>query len=209
MGQAGKPKAFVELCGRPMIAYVLDTASELSRDIVVVASSREQAEAIEASGVLGASRARLVLDEGALGPSCPLLGLVSGLSAVRGEIALALACDTPLASHRVLAFLADVISYTNAAVPRWPNGYIEPLQAAYRARKAAEAGRRLLEAAKNGGPLNMRAFLRELGRVRYISTRVLEDLDPGLATFLNVNTPADLKRAEIMLKARGACKAAR
>jgi molybdopterin-guanine dinucleotide biosynthesis protein A len=35
--------------------------------------------------------------------------------------------------------------------------------------------------------------------VRYVSTLVLEQLDPNLATFFNINTPVDLKKAEAML----------
>jgi len=200
LGQAGKPKALVELCGRPLISYVLEVVGSLSRDLVVVVSSEEQASALESSGVLVG--AKLVLDDASLGPACPLLGLVSGLSAVRKPVALALACDTPLVSRSVLAFLADVISYMNAAVPSWPNGYVEPLQAAYRVRPAVEAGRHVLKA---GESPSLRAFLRELRRVRYISTAVLEQLDPGLSTFLNVNTPADLRRAEAILRARRRC----
>ncbi len=200
LGLAGVPKALVELCGKPMISYVLDVASLLSRDVVVVVSSREQEDALLNSGALG--DARLVVDDAGLGPPCPLLGLVSGLSAVKEPLALALTCDVPFASRDVLAFLADVVSFMNAAVPRWPNGYVEPLQAVYRVGAALEAGKQVLKA---GEDLSMRAFLRALGRVRYISTRVLEQLDPGLNTFLNVNTPSDLRRAEMMLRARGRC----
>lgn len=200
LGLAGRPKALVELCGRPMISYVLEVAERLSRDVVVVVSSPEQAEALESSGALG--DARLIVDDADLGPPCPLLGLITGLSAAREQVALALACDTPFLSRDVLAFLAEVISYMNAAVPSWPNGYVEPLQAAYRVWAARRAGERVLKA---GEEVSMRAFLAELGRVRYISTRVLEQLDPTLNTFFNVNTPADLARAEIMLRARGRC----
>jgi len=196
----GALKALLELCGRPMISYVLDVAFSISADVVVVVSSEEQARAISKAGQ--ANKARLVIDEADLGPSCPLLGLITGLKAVEHDKAVALACDMPLVRRDVVAFLADVMSFMNAAVPRWPNGYVEPLQAAYRTERAVEAGESLL---KSGQAVDMRSFLRELGRVRYISTRVIEEFDPGLSTFLNVNTPTDLKRAEVMLRARGAC----
>jgi molybdopterin-guanine dinucleotide biosynthesis protein A len=38
--------------------------------------------------------------------------------------------------------------------------------------------------------------------VRYVSTLVLEQIDPELKTFFNVNNPIDLKKAEIMLRQR-------
>jgi GTP:adenosylcobinamide-phosphate guanylyltransferase len=36
--------------------------------------------------------------------------------------------------------------------------------------------------------------------VRFVSTLVLQQLDPKLNTFFNVNTPLDLKRAEKILQ---------
>jgi len=196
----GVDKALLEICGRPMISYVLDVASSLSPDVVVVVSSDEQVKAL--SKLIRPEKADVVIDEGELGPRCPLLGLITGLKAVEHEKALALACDMPLASKAVLSFLAEVMSYMNASVPRWPNGYVEPLQAAYRTGKAIRAGEAVL---KSGGDITMRSFLKELGRVRYVSTNVLEQLDPGLRTFTNVNTPADARKAELALRARGLC----
>ena len=196
----GTSKALVDLCGKPMIFYALRVATSLSSDVVVVVSSEEQREAL--SKLLGAEGIRIVIDEQDLGPSCPLLGLVSGLKAVKHRKALALACDMPLASRDVLYFLADVMSYMNASVPRWPNGYVEPLQAAYRVGRAAEVGEELL---RSGEGIRMGSFLKALGRVRYISTSVLKQLDPGLSTFLNVNTLDDLRRAEVALRTRGLC----
>jgi len=185
-----------------MITYVLKAVSDLASEVVVVVSSEEQAEAIRSSGALDGVGAEVVLDLD-IGPKCPLLGLVSGLRALRGDRAFVLACDTPLISKRVLSFLGEILSYMNAVVPRWPNGFIEPLQAIYRTGEAIRAGEEIL---RSGGPLDLGSFLRALGRVRYVSTRILEELDPGLNTFLNVNTPADLRRAEAVLRARGACK---
>jgi molybdopterin-guanine dinucleotide biosynthesis protein A len=39
-----------------------------------------------------------------------------------------------------------------------------------------------------------------LRNVRYVSTLVLQQLDPELRTFFNVNTPLDLRKAELMLR---------
>ena len=192
----GRPKALLPLLGRPMISYVLDVARSVSDDVVVVVSSAEQAEAIEEA----VDARGLLVNDGDLGPPCPLRGLVSGLKAVENDVALALACDMPLVSARVLSFLTDVLSYMNAAVPRWPNGYVEPLQASYRVGPSIRAGETLLRA---GEDIAMRSFLRALGRVRYVSTEVLRELDPDLTTFLNVNSQADLRKAETVLRTRG------
>jgi hypothetical protein len=42
--------------------------------------------------------------------------------------------------------------------------------------------------------------------VRYMSTLVLEQIDPDLKTFFRVNTPVDLKKAAVMVKPRKTSK---
>jgi molybdopterin-guanine dinucleotide biosynthesis protein A len=50
------------------------------------------------------------------------------------------------------------------------------------------------------GKLTLASMIDNLCGVRYISTMVLQQFDPKLSTFFNVNTPVDLRRAESMLK---------
>jgi molybdopterin-guanine dinucleotide biosynthesis protein A len=69
------------------------------------------------------------------------------------------------------------------------------LQAVYRTGPVLEASNATFLA----GKLNMQAMLDRLQCIRYVSTLVLEQLDPELKTFFNINTPLDLKRAEQML----------
>jgi molybdopterin-guanine dinucleotide biosynthesis protein A len=83
-----------------------------------------------------------------------------------------------------------------AVIPRWPNGYIEPLQAVYCAKPAYESAKNAL----SEGKLNVQSMVDKLRGVRYVSTLVLQQLDPELRTFFNINTPLDLKKAESMLR---------
>jgi molybdopterin-guanine dinucleotide biosynthesis protein A len=46
----------------------------------------------------------------------------------------------------------------------------------------------------------MRAMIEKLRGVRYVSTLVIQQLDPDLKTFFNINTPLDLKKAMVMVK---------
>jgi len=46
-------------------------------------------------------------------------------------------------------------------------------------------------------------MVNKLRGVRYISTLVLQQLEPELRTFFNINTPLDLKKAELMLSLKG------
>jgi molybdopterin-guanine dinucleotide biosynthesis protein A len=59
-----------------------------------------------------------------------------------------------------------------------------------------------MEAAKNAlseGKMNMQSMVDKLRGIRYVSTLVLEQLDPEFRTFFNVNSPLDLRKAENML----------
>jgi molybdopterin-guanine dinucleotide biosynthesis protein A len=84
----------------------------------------------------------------------------------------------------------------NAVIPRYPNCYIEPLQAVYCTKAAARAAQEAL----TEGMTNMQAMVERLRRVRYVSTLVIQQIDPQLQTFFNVNTQGDLKKAEAMLQ---------
>jgi len=187
----GHDKGLVPLAGKPLIMYVLDALDKIVEERIVVASSREQAEKLEK--ILGPN-VKIVIDQSPL--QSPLVGALTGFKEASGEYALLLPCDTPLVSREILALILELCIGKNAVIPRWPNGYIEPLHAAYRVKPALEAA----ETALNEGRLNMRSMIDKLRGIRYISTLVFQQFDPQLKMFFNVNTPLDLKMAEAMLK---------
>jgi len=186
----GKNKALVELAGRPLVLHVLERVEGLSNDIIVVVSSREQKSVLK--GILS-EHVRLIVDEER--GKCPLVGALTGFKAAENRYSLLLSCDTPFLSRAILLFLIDLSVGVDAVVPRWPNEYVEPLQAVYKTKSAYLASLRALRDNRR----DMRSMINFLGRVRYVSTLVLEKIDPGLATFLNVNTEEDLKVAELLL----------
>ena len=187
----GQDKGLVQLSNRPLVKHVMDKTKDLVDERLVVVSSKVQAERY--SNVLGEDANVLVDDAGVQGP---LAGATTGFERAQGKYSLLLPCDTPFVSRDILHLLLELCINRNAAVPRWPNCYTEPLQAVYCTRPALEAARNALLS----GKLNLQAMVDKLQRVRYVSTLVLEQLDPRLRTFFNVNTALDLKKAEVMLK---------
>jgi molybdopterin-guanine dinucleotide biosynthesis protein A len=190
-GRLGQDKGLLQLAGKPLVRHVLDVVGPIVDERIVVVSSEVQAEAY--AKVVGSGVSVLV---DACDVQSPLVGAVTGFEGARGECAVLLPCDTPLVSRDVVLLLFELCTNRSAVVPRWPNGYIEPLQAVYRTKPALEAARKALAE----GKLRVRSVVDGLQRVRYVSTLVLEELDPGLRTFFNVNTLLDLKRAESMLR---------
>jgi molybdopterin-guanine dinucleotide biosynthesis protein A len=126
----------------------------------------------------------------------PLAGAYTGFNHSRNEYGLLLSCDTPFVNAEIARFLLETCVNKTASIPRWPQGHIEPLQAAYQTKYALVAAKAALDEEK----LDMNSMIARMREVRYISTLVLEQLDPELYTFFNINTQADLKSAELLLK---------
>jgi molybdopterin-guanine dinucleotide biosynthesis protein A len=158
---------------------------------MVVASSKVQAE--NYAKALDSDVNVLIDVENA---QSPLVGALTGFKEAHGRYAVLLPCDTPLVSRDVISLLFELCINRNAVIPRWPNGYIEPLQAVYCTKLVFEAAEKALDE----GELKMRSMVDRLRGIRYISTLVLQQLDPTLKTFFNINSPLDLKKTESMLR---------
>ncbi len=106
-----KPKVLHELCGRPMLAYVLDAAREISsrRPLVVFSPAVE-----EITGVF-ADRADFARQEVPLGTADAIRAAMAVASPDVAEIVV-LSGDVPLVQSDVLAELVDLRRARNAAM---------------------------------------------------------------------------------------------
>ena len=187
----GQDKGLLQLANKPLIRHVLNAVNGIVDEKLVSVSSKDQAKAYSRVTDSGATVLVDIAEVHGV-----LAGALTGFEEAQGEYSLLLPCDTPLVSRDILLLLLELCINKNAAIPRWPNCYLEPLQAVYRTKPALEAARNALWE----GKLNVQAMVDKLRDVRYVSTLVLEQLDPQLNTFFNINTPVDLRRAELMLK---------
>ncbi|MEM3162034.1 MAG: molybdenum cofactor guanylyltransferase [Candidatus Bathyarchaeia archaeon] len=187
----GEDKSLVLLANKPLLKHVLQVVSALVEEKIVVVHTKAQAERL--SAVLD-SETRVVIDE--FDKQTPLAGAASGFKEAETGYALLLACDMPLLSREILAFLLDICAERNAVIPRWPNGFIEPLHAAYKVEPALEAAQQAIKEDQ----FTLRGMIERMRMVRYVSTIVLQQMDPELNSLFNINTPLDLKKAELILK---------
>ncbi|HKZ94324.1 MAG TPA: molybdenum cofactor guanylyltransferase [Candidatus Bathyarchaeia archaeon] len=187
----GQDKCVKDLAGKPLVVHVLDRVASVADERVIVVGSEAQRNAF-----LGLSglKARVVVDK--YGDHSPLIGALTGFEAVQAECALLLPCDAAFVSSGIAALLLDLCVGRSAVIPRWPDGRVEPIQAAYNVELAADAAKTAL----NDGKRDMLAMIAHLRQIRYVSTMVLQQYDEGLKTFFNINTVEDWKRAESMLK---------
>ena len=187
----GQDKGLIELAGRPLVLHVIDKVSGIVDEMLVVVSSDYQRERFTRS--VG-HKADVIVDKGEAWS--PLIGASTGFESACGEYSLLLPCDTPFISSEIASLLLNLCFNRGAAIPRWPNGYIEPLQSAYHTKSALAASRTALDHER----LDLRSMIAHLRGVRYVSTLVLRRVDPKLLTFFNINTQEELRRAESMLR---------
>lgn len=186
----GQNKGLIKLSGKPLLTHVLDKISGVVEETIIVISSESQKIMYED---LVKQRARISVDRDKT--QSPLVGALTGFENARGEYSLLLSCDTPFISSQIASLILDLCMNRSAVIPRWPNGFIEPLQAAYNTKSAQIAAEKALE----NGKKDLRSMVSFFKGVRYISTMVLQEIDSKLLTFFNVNTISDLKEAESIL----------
>jgi molybdopterin-guanine dinucleotide biosynthesis protein A len=191
-------KGILELGGKPLLYFVIDAVEGLVEEVIVVTSTKEQADSY--SKLVLSKKVRFAVDDSEF--KGPLVGALKGFEAANGEYSALLRFDSPFISSEVLSLLLDCCLGKAAAVPRWTDREIEPLHAVYNTKLALQATKEAL--AEDGS--DMRTMVERLGGVRYISTMVIEQLDPDFKTFFYINTPLDLRKAAVMGKPRKTSK---
>jgi len=187
----GQDKCLKELGGKSLVIHVLDRIAHVADEKVIVIGSEDQRDKL--SQALG-QRAKVVVDR--YRDHSPLIGALTGFETVNAEHALLLPCDAAFVSSEIASLLLDLCVDRSAAIPRWPDGKIEPLQAAYNVNSSEQA----TKAALREGKRDMLGMIAHLHGIRYVSTLALQQYDEKLATFFNINTVEDWRRAEFMLK---------
>ena len=183
----GSEKALAEFQGKPLISYMLDIAKKISSTILVVVSDEEQEEKLKPL----VKTARIITDpEGE--PKCALTGALSAFEHTETPHTLLLPVDAPLAEPDLLKMLIRLSPGHGAVVPSWPSGYIEPLHSVYLAEHAYTLGLEVMEK----GLHKMSDLLDRIQHVLFVSTETLNQFDPELNSFMNFNTPQELKDAE-------------
>jgi len=183
----GSEKALADFQGNPLISHMVNIAKKLSSEIMIVVSDEVQETKIREV----VQDVRLVVDP----PSdvkCALVGALTAFEYTLTQHTLLLPVDTPLASVELLQMMIRMRSGHGAVVPSWPSGYIEPLHSVYLAEHAYYHGLKVIGEGHN----RMSDMLDALNNVLFVSTETLKQFDPDLDTFVNFNTPRDLKNAE-------------
>jgi molybdenum cofactor guanylyltransferase len=119
----------------------------------------------------------------------PLQGLAAGFEATspKVEAIYVTGCDVPLLVPDFIERMFDLLDSYEIAVPR--DQYYHPLAAVYR-HSVSSRVQKLLEI----NALRLTGLL-EMAHTREISVSELRDVDAGLMSLANLNTPEDYQRA--------------
>ncbi len=186
----GGNKHLRNLHGKPLVLHVVERASVIADEVLVVLKNDENPEMYRS---ILPSNVKLVLDS--MQSDAPLVGIISGGRAAAFEYAAFLSCDLALLNPQVLDYLFRQADGWDAVIPRWPDGLLEPLHAIYRTKTAATAAEDALKAQE----FRNIAVAKRLDKVKYVDVGELKRYDPNLLTFFNVNTAEDLVKAERLL----------
>lgn len=182
----GRDKALETVDSQSLLQRVVTQLSSFSNEIIIVTAKGKSLPRSFQN-----PRFRIVAD--AYPGRGALVGLATGLAASKARYNLAVACDMPFLNQALLRYMLRLMADFDLVVPRLDD-MVEPLHAVY-ARSCLAPIERLLEQ-KN---MRINALFGLVG-VRYVEADEVDRFDPGRLSFFNVNTRADLERAEQLAK---------
>ncbi len=118
----------------------------------------------------------------------PLEGIRAGLLESRSEYSFVCAGDMPFVDSRIVELLFGKANGHDAALPRWKDEKYEPLHAVYSRKLIPE-----IEKAFERGRRSVLTPVFEMQDVVFVEVSEIQQLDPGLKTFVNINTVEDIE----------------
>jgi molybdopterin-guanine dinucleotide biosynthesis protein A len=175
----GREKYFFVYDGQTFIERLIATLREVVDEIILVAKDPEQEKRLSQLVDI-----RIISDlRKGIGP---IGGLHAGVLEAHGEEVFVVACDMPCVDSRVINRLFDLLEGYDAVIPTWNGTMLEPLHAVYK----KEA---LVQYLRSHASLSLRDMVRSI-HSRYVSVRNLQDIDPKLTSFTNINKIEDLEK---------------
>jgi molybdopterin-guanine dinucleotide biosynthesis protein A len=126
----------------------------------------------------------------------PILGLYSTfkeLKKLRYQKVFVFSCDNPLFSYEVIDYMIKESSQYDCYMPKWNNGFREPLFAIYPVEKAYKTSLINLKQKQ----YKLTKIIGEDWTVNYVSIeQKIKLFDQNLLSFKNINKPGDIKTLE-------------
>jgi len=178
-----REKALMVVNRKLLITYVLERLEKVVDDIIISVRDMAQGELLN-SMLPGHTYAYDEFEN-----KGPLSGILSGLTLCRNEFCFIAACDMPFINENVVKMLFRMSESHDAAIPRWEDGFLEPLHSVYRCETMIRETRKAIE---SGESIILAPIIRM--NVNYIDIENIRKIDTNLRTLININTPEDMER---------------
>jgi len=178
-----REKALIDIKGRPLIVLVIEKLKNVVDTIIV--SVRDEAQGKMLESFLPGCRFAYDTYKNV----GPLAGILSGLEACEDDLCFIAACDMPFINENVVTMLFEKSEHHDAAIPRWDDGFLEPLHAVYKRKPMLRETKKAVEK----GETIILAPIFKLN-VNYVPVEEIRKIDPGLRTFMNINTYHDIEQ---------------
>ncbi len=175
----GTDKGLIDLDGRPLIGYVIESLGPVVDEIIVVVGSAERVPVYQDAVGGDIQVFPDMYDDGS-----PMIGLITGLTHARGDYAVVAACDMPFIKSDLVDLLFLLSFELNGTLLIKPNGWVEPLPAVYK----VDIGRERAVQLREQGDLRLRKVLETLPDVARIQVERLKVIDPELRSFFDLDT---------------------
>lgn len=176
-----REKALMAINGKPLISYVIDSLEKVVDNIIISVRDKAQGKLLD-SVLPGYTYA---FDE--YENTGPLAGILSGLTVCTDDFCFIAACDMPFINENVIKLLFTSGENHDAAIPRWEDGFLEPLHAVYKCKPMIFETEKAI---RNGEKIVL-APIQKLS-VNYVEMEEIRKIDTNLRTFININTPEEM-----------------
>lgn len=182
----GVEKGILKVGGKRIIEYILESLEDFEK--VIVCRDEDQSK-------LYSKFDSTITD--ILKGMGPLGGIHAALSHFNDNV-LVVSTDMPFLNRKVCKVLYEECRNANAVIPMWEDGKFEPTLATYSTKVKPEIERcyRLKER-------RVIKAIERLDGVKYYPIEKFRKYDKELLTFMNINTPQDLEKAEKIMAKRG------
>jgi molybdopterin-guanine dinucleotide biosynthesis protein A len=181
----GRDKALLTLDSEPLLARAVRLLRQVCDEVLVIGPP-ERAAVVPGVPVLPDERPG----------SGPLGGIATALRAMCGDRLLAVATDMPFLRPALLRYLFTASEGFDVTVPR-VDGRTHQLCAVY-----ARACLPLIDAQLARGDYKIDRFFAQV-RLRIVDEAELRPFDPELISFRNVNTEADWRAVQALMRDEG------
>ena len=188
----GRDKGLVLFQGKPLLQFILDQVADLGKETIII-SNRPADYQQFGLPIFG----DVYPDVGALG------GLYSAIHYATQPYCLVLACDMPFVNRSLLDHFLILAASHEAVIPRLsPPGkvgkvFAEPFRAIYN-----KSCLQPIQTAIENGQRRIISFFDDVD-IRFVERPEIEQFDPQVRSFFNINTPDDLAEAERLAQEMG------